>query len=174
MKDFAAEIRASLDVENFLNSAVLLLDMADTSLDSILDRMLGPLITKTDEPNASVADAKKAIFIHDSGETPATHIYKSKSLLVYNDCLFQVDLCCDQLTLKSHPLVHIRLALITLQLFLQKLTLSLCVFTCSVSYSIFCFSQMLRYTIKMVHLFLNELQNTEKSNTTTVESLYFL
>ncbi len=67
MKDFAAEIRASLDVENFLNSAVLLLDVADTSVHAILDRMLGLVLDKSDEPNAGIEECKKAIFIHDSG-----------------------------------------------------------------------------------------------------------
>ena len=68
MKDFAAEIRASLDVENFLNSAVLLLDVADTSVHAILDRMLGLVLDKNEEPNAGIEECKKAIFIHDSGK----------------------------------------------------------------------------------------------------------
>lgn len=67
MKDFAAEIRASLDVENFLNQAVLLLDLSDNSLDNILDRMLRLVINKADEPHTNVDDAKKAIYVHESG-----------------------------------------------------------------------------------------------------------
>ncbi len=66
MKDFAAEIRASLDVENFLNSAILLLNLDEASIDAILDRMLRPLIVDNDEP-VTMAEAKRAIFTHDSG-----------------------------------------------------------------------------------------------------------
>ena len=68
MKDFAAEIRASLDVENFLNQAVLLLDVSESSLDAILDRMLKLVLNKTDEPHTTVDDAKKAIYVHESGK----------------------------------------------------------------------------------------------------------
>ena len=67
MKDFAAEIRASMDVENFLNSAILLLNLDEASIDAILDRMLRPLIVDNDEP-VSLAEAKRAIFTHDSGK----------------------------------------------------------------------------------------------------------
>ncbi|GIY39480.1 uncharacterized protein CDAR_538771 [Caerostris darwini] len=40
MKDFAAEVRASMDVDQFLNQAVLLLDVPDTSVEGIIDKML--------------------------------------------------------------------------------------------------------------------------------------
>ncbi|KAF8790136.1 hypothetical protein HNY73_005203 [Argiope bruennichi] len=40
MKDFAAEVRASMDVDQFLNQAVLLLDVQDTSVEGIIDKML--------------------------------------------------------------------------------------------------------------------------------------
>jgi hypothetical protein len=40
MKDFGAEVRASMDVDQFLQQAVLLLDITETSLDGIVDRML--------------------------------------------------------------------------------------------------------------------------------------
>ena len=75
MKDFAAEIRASMDVENFLNSAILLLNLDEASIDAILDRMLRPLIVDNDEP-VTMAEAKRAIFTHDSG----------KRLFSYNNC----------------------------------------------------------------------------------------
>ena len=68
MKDFGAEIRASMDVEKFLNQAVLLLGLHETSIDNILDRMLEKLLSANDEPNVTIEDAKKAIFIHDSGK----------------------------------------------------------------------------------------------------------
>ncbi|GFV82965.1 uncharacterized protein TNCV_1179801 [Trichonephila clavipes] len=61
MKDFAAEVRASMDVDQFLNQAVLLLDVQDTSVEGIIDKMLhktgsagqpgrGPLIETSDNP----------------------------------------------------------------------------------------------------------------------------
>lgn len=40
MKDFAAEIRAHLDVEQFLSQAQLMLDVHETNVESILDAML--------------------------------------------------------------------------------------------------------------------------------------
>ncbi|OTF76434.1 hypothetical protein BLA29_006697, partial [Euroglyphus maynei] len=40
MKDFGAEVRASMDVDQFLQQAVLLLDISETSLEGIVDRML--------------------------------------------------------------------------------------------------------------------------------------
>ncbi|GFU20365.1 uncharacterized protein NPIL_98051 [Nephila pilipes] len=43
MKDFAAEVRASMDVDQFLNQAVLLLDVQDTSVEGIIDKMLHKL-----------------------------------------------------------------------------------------------------------------------------------
>jgi sodium borate transporter 11 len=44
MKDFGAEVRASMDVDQFLQQAVLLLDIAETSLDGIVDKMLRKVI----------------------------------------------------------------------------------------------------------------------------------
>ena len=40
MKDFGAEVRASMDVDQFLQQAVLLLDVTETSLEGIVDKML--------------------------------------------------------------------------------------------------------------------------------------
>jgi len=40
MKDFGAEVRASMDVDQFLQQAVLLLDITETSVEGIVDRML--------------------------------------------------------------------------------------------------------------------------------------
>jgi len=37
MKDFAAEIRAHLDVEHFLSQAQLMLDLPETSMEQILN-----------------------------------------------------------------------------------------------------------------------------------------
>ena len=91
MKDFAAEIRASMDVENFLNSAILLLNLDEASIDAILDRMLRPLIVDNDEP-VSLAEAKRAIFTHDSGKK-SLRIFLWKYLFWFdifvNDTLFR-------------------------------------------------------------------------------------
>lgn len=40
MKDFGAEVRASMDVDQFLQQAVLLLDVPDSSLEGIVEKML--------------------------------------------------------------------------------------------------------------------------------------
>lgn len=40
MKDFSAEIRATMDVDHFLQHAELLLDINENSLEGIADRML--------------------------------------------------------------------------------------------------------------------------------------
>lgn len=45
MKDFGAEVRASMDVDQFLQQAVLLLDITETSLEGIVDRMLRKVST---------------------------------------------------------------------------------------------------------------------------------
>ena len=75
MKDFGAEIRASMDVENFLNQAVLLLDVSDASTDAILERML-QLLLDNEEPNTSIEEAKRAIFTHDSGRRRSSLLIK--------------------------------------------------------------------------------------------------
>ena len=66
MKDFGAEIRASMDVERFVSQAVLLLDLAETNLEKIFNSMLHK-ICDSDEPQCNVEDAKSAMFTHDSG-----------------------------------------------------------------------------------------------------------
>lgn len=47
MKDFAAEIRAHIDVEHFLSQAQLMLDMPETSAEQILDRMMYQCVVMT-------------------------------------------------------------------------------------------------------------------------------
>nr|XP_046909383.1 LOW QUALITY PROTEIN: solute carrier family 4 member 11-like [Dermatophagoides farinae] len=67
MKDFGAEVRASMDVDQFLQQAVLLLDITETSLEGIVDRMLRKVIDGR-EPLTTLKEAKTALFTHDSGE----------------------------------------------------------------------------------------------------------
>jgi solute carrier family 4 (sodium borate transporter), member 11 len=67
MKDFAAEIRAHLDVEHFLSQAQLMLDWPmDVSAEQILDRMLHHLLD-SEEPPVAYHDASKVLFTHKSG-----------------------------------------------------------------------------------------------------------
>jgi len=74
MKDFAAEIRAHLDVEQFLSQAQLMLDVHETNVESILDAMLHHLLDNDEQSGpAAFHDAKKVLFTHDSGTR--TNIY---------------------------------------------------------------------------------------------------
>ena len=61
-----AEVRAYMDVEQFINQAQLLLDIPDTNLAAIIDHMLAFMVHKG---NASwtVTEAKQELFTHDSG-----------------------------------------------------------------------------------------------------------
>jgi len=68
MKDFAAEIRAHLDVEHFLGQAQLMLDIPETNMEQILDRMLHNLLDR-EEPPAAFVEASKVLFTHRSGST---------------------------------------------------------------------------------------------------------
>ena len=68
MKDFAAEIRAHLDVEQFLSQAQLMLDIHETNVERILDAMLHHLLDNDEQSGpAAFQDAKKVLFTHDSG-----------------------------------------------------------------------------------------------------------
>jgi len=90
MKDFAAEIRAHLDVEQFLSQAQLMLDVHETNMERILEAMEQGMerileaveqtmerileamlhhLLDSDEQSGDAAfhDAKKVLFTHDSG-----------------------------------------------------------------------------------------------------------
>lgn len=67
MKDFAAEIRAHLDVEHFLSQAQLLLDVQETNVDNILSTMLHHVLDNEEPHGVAFTDVKKVIFTHDSG-----------------------------------------------------------------------------------------------------------
>jgi hypothetical protein len=82
MKDFGAEVRASLDVAHFLEQAVLLLDVSETSLQGVTDCMLEKLLqtpTTAESTSKECADAiieftgsseeaRSVIFAHDTGQ----------------------------------------------------------------------------------------------------------
>ncbi|CAG0879810.1 unnamed protein product [Cyprideis torosa] len=65
MKDFAAEVRASVDVEQFMESAVLHLDTHESGLEGLVDVLLKETLAQ-DEPNVSLEEAKSVIFTQDS------------------------------------------------------------------------------------------------------------
>jgi hypothetical protein len=69
MKDFAAEIRAHLDVEHFLSQAQLLLDIQETNVEKILENMLHHLLDEDEPHGIAFNEAKKVLFTHDSGIT---------------------------------------------------------------------------------------------------------
>lgn len=66
MKDFTAEIRASVDVENFLSQTRLLLDLHESSLELIMDSLLHHLLDQVEHPSA-FDEAKKLLYTHDNG-----------------------------------------------------------------------------------------------------------
>ena len=66
MKDFSSEVRASMDVSHFIRQAQLLLDVDETSVEGVLDRMLKALLDQ--EPLTSAEEAKNALFVKDSGK----------------------------------------------------------------------------------------------------------
>jgi len=74
MKDFAAEIRAHIDVEHFLSQAQLMLDMPETSAEQILDRMLHHLLDPEENP-AAFHEATKVLFTHKSGQSGRHALY---------------------------------------------------------------------------------------------------
>ena len=65
MKDFAAEYRASIEVEKFLSEAQLLLNLHESRVETILQRMLVGLL---EDKGELVQQAMQALFTHDGGE----------------------------------------------------------------------------------------------------------
>lgn len=66
MKDFGAEIRASMDVSRFLTKAILLLDVNETGIDRIVDIMLKKVLD-SQESQCTLAEAKDSLFTHNAG-----------------------------------------------------------------------------------------------------------
>ncbi|KAG8189652.1 hypothetical protein JTE90_018501 [Oedothorax gibbosus] len=66
VKDFAAEVRASMDVGQFLNQAGLFRTSSqDTSVEGIIDKMLNKVLDSR-ESLITISEAKEAIFTEDS------------------------------------------------------------------------------------------------------------
>ena len=83
MKDFGSEVRALRDVENFLDSTLLLLDLQTTGLQDILSAMIHKLKeSRTDTDEFSVKDAMDALLTQDSGTVDAPHCHKLFTLSV--------------------------------------------------------------------------------------------
>ena len=77
VKDFGSEVRALRDVENFLDSTLLLLDLQTTGLQDILAAMIHKLKeSRTDTDEFSVKDAMDALLTQDSGTVYAPHCHK--------------------------------------------------------------------------------------------------
>ena len=68
MKDFGSEVRATMDIEHFLQTAVLLIDVQETSLEGITDLLLEEVLTTQDEPLCTKNEAKSILFTHDTGK----------------------------------------------------------------------------------------------------------
>lgn len=66
MKDFSAEVRASLDVGNFVNRAILLLDINQTSLESIVTLLLAKMLAGDERSEAIMKEGRAALMTHDS------------------------------------------------------------------------------------------------------------
>ena len=62
-KDFATEVRGSMDIHRFINKSVLLLDLNETNVDKIMDELLKSLLGSD-----LVAEAKSHLFTHDDSK----------------------------------------------------------------------------------------------------------
>lgn len=69
MKDFSAEVRASLDVGNFVNRAILLLDINQTSLESIVTLLLAKMLAGDERSDMIMKEGRAALMTHDSGRS---------------------------------------------------------------------------------------------------------
>ncbi|XP_067678209.1 solute carrier family 4 member 11-like isoform X1 [Haliotis asinina] len=67
VKDFSAEVRASLDVESYLKDATLMLDLHETGMQEIVNTMLNRVIKNQDNPEFDIAEAKASLYTADSG-----------------------------------------------------------------------------------------------------------
>ncbi|XP_072172841.1 solute carrier family 4 member 11-like [Diadema setosum] len=66
MKDFSAEVRATLDVGNFVNRATLLLDINQTSLESIVTLLLAKMLAGDERSETITKEGRAALMTHDS------------------------------------------------------------------------------------------------------------
>uniref|UniRef100_A0A5S6Q915 Band 3 cytoplasmic domain-containing protein n=1 Tax=Trichuris muris TaxID=70415 RepID=A0A5S6Q915_TRIMR len=65
MKDFGSEVRATMDIDHLLNKAVLLLDLPETSLEEIFNKIIHEMDIQ--EPEFTSEQVKKALFTENAG-----------------------------------------------------------------------------------------------------------
>ncbi|KAK8771758.1 hypothetical protein V5799_024999 [Amblyomma americanum] len=87
MKDFSTEVRASMDVDQFLQDATVLLDVPQTTLEGVLDAVLERVLGSS-EPTASVAEAKQDILLSEQVLMPARTI---QGVCTYDNGDFEYD-----------------------------------------------------------------------------------
>nr|XP_037287902.1 LOW QUALITY PROTEIN: sodium bicarbonate transporter-like protein 11 [Rhipicephalus microplus] len=73
MKDFNNEVRASLDIRNFLRDATVLLDVQETTLEDVVDLVLKKVL-ESSEPGTSVSETKKSLFVAEQVAMPTRTI----------------------------------------------------------------------------------------------------
>ncbi|KRY15930.1 Sodium bicarbonate transporter-like protein 11, partial [Trichinella patagoniensis] len=64
MKDFGSEVRATMDIDHLLNKAVLLLDLPETSLEEIFNKIIHEMDIQ--EPEFTSEQVKNALFTQDA------------------------------------------------------------------------------------------------------------
>ena len=62
LKDFGAEVRPAVDIAQFLQQSVLLLDVTENSPSDLVDLLLAKMV-----PSAMAEEAKMILFTHDTG-----------------------------------------------------------------------------------------------------------
>lgn len=73
MKDFSNEVRASLDVRNFLQDATVLLDVEETALEDVVDTVLKSVL-EAGEPGTNVSETKQSLFVAERVAMPTRTI----------------------------------------------------------------------------------------------------
>ena len=67
-KDFGAEVRAEMDMDQFLSRGVVLLDVAETGLEPLLDALLNKLALSIEEHQFHIGEIKGLLIAHDSAQ----------------------------------------------------------------------------------------------------------
>lgn len=110
MKDFSTEVRAFMDVNQFMNDATVLLDVTENTLESIVDMVLKKVLTAS-EPSTSVAETSKATFMSDRLHMPTRTI---QGVCTYDNGDFDYDhswmcIMCSMPTLLKKRVAVVRL-----------------------------------------------------------------
>ncbi|KAL1478541.1 hypothetical protein MTO96_016226 [Rhipicephalus appendiculatus] len=110
MKDFSNEVRASLDVRNFLKDATVLLDVQETTLEDVVDTVLKKVL-ESGEPGTNVSETKQSLFVAEQVAMPTRTI---QGVCSYENGNFEYDqswMCvlCSMPTLKKTRVAVVRL-----------------------------------------------------------------